>query len=443
MRGVVSDRRGAAAENGLPAPPPSVHSSLKSVRRELFLSIAALFAGAVLVALAALAVTLPFLESPVEGALFITAIIVADLAVIFFFLQFLLHRSVFRPLEDVGYHAERIASGAWEESIPGGANAELDRLARSLNAMAGKFRADRELLAENVNSLDRTNQELVLATEELIRSARMASVGTLAAGLAHEVGNPLGALMNYLDLARRRIRGGGDQDAAVESAVEEARRIDRIIRSILNFSRPAEEGEEVRSIPFAEVISRAVQLLEGRGVFEGVRLERREEPGAHRVRARPQHLEQVLVNLLMNALWAIRDADRQEIVISLRSGPAVHKVPVRRRRDNDPPEIDYWHRRRIPLLLAEGTARRAMAMGDAGNEVILEVSDSGPGIPDRILPFIFDPFYTTKEPGEGTGVGLAITTRIVQELGGTVEAANRPVGGAQFTVRFPEVPEDG
>jgi len=425
------------------SPSPTPGPSLKSVRRDLLLSIAALFVGAVLVALAALALTLPLLESPVEGALFITAIIIADLAVIFFFLQYLLHRSVFRPLEEVGDHAERIASGAWDESIPGGGNAEMDRLARSLNAMAGKFREDRELLAENVSSLDRTNQELVLTTEELVRSARMASVGTLAAGLAHEVGNPLGALMAYLDLARRRIRGGGDFDAAVESAVEEARRIDRIIRSILNFSRPATEGDEIRSVPFSEVIDRSVQLLDGRGVLDGVSLDRREEPGAHLVRARPQHLEQVLVNLLMNALWAIREGDRREIVISLRSGRAVRNVPVKRRRDNDPPEVDYSHRRRIPLLLSEGTARRAMAMGDVATDVIVEVSDSGPGIPDRVLPYIFDPFYTTKEPGEGTGVGLAITTRIVQELGGTVEAANRPEGGARFTVRFPEVPEDG
>jgi len=426
-----------SASGRVPASPPY------SIRRELLVTVAALFVGAVLVALVALAITLPLLDSPAEGALFIGAIVVADLAVIFFFLQYLLRRSVFRPLEQIGEHAERIASGAYEERIPGGGNREMDRLASSLNTMADQFMADRELLAENVTSLDLTNQELVQTTEELVRSARMASVGTLAAGLAHEVGNPLGALMAYLDVARRRLRLGTDLETTLESAAEEARRIDRIIRSILDFSRPAAEEEELRTIALCEVIDRVLQLLEGRGALDGVSVQRHEEPAPCRVSARPQHLEQVLVNLLMNALWAVRDRDVREVMITLRSGPAIRPMKLKRRRDNDPPEVDYYHRRRIPLLLSEGTARRAMAQGESASDVILEVSDTGPGIPEKVLPFIFDPFYTTKEPGEGTGVGLAITTRIVQELGGQVEAANRREGGARFTVRLPEVPEDG
>jgi C4-dicarboxylate-specific signal transduction histidine kinase len=161
------------------------------------------------------------------------------------------------------------------------------------------------------------------------------------------------------------------------------------------------------------------------------------------VNARPQYLEQVLVNLLMNALWAVRGVERPEILIDVRAGPAVRDSSVRRRRDDDPPEVDYSHRRRIPLLFSEGTARRAMTGGESVRDVVLVVSDNGPGIPIENLPFIFDPFYTTKEPGKGTGVGLAITTRIVQELGGRIEAGNRPEGGARFTVRLPEAAEDG
>jgi two-component system C4-dicarboxylate transport sensor histidine kinase DctB len=84
-----------------------------------------------------------------------------------------------------------------------------------------------------------------------------------------------------------------------------------------------------------------------------------------------------------------------------------------------------------------------MAGGEVARDVIIVVSDNGPGIPVDNLPFIFDPFYTTKEPGKGTGVGLAITTRIVQELGGRIDAANRAEGGARFTVRLPEASEVG
>jgi C4-dicarboxylate-specific signal transduction histidine kinase len=397
-----------------------------------------LFAGAVLLALAALAVTLPRLESAAQGAFLIAGIVTADLAITFIFMRYFLQRSVFGPLERIAEQAERIAGGAYEERIPGGGGAELDLLARSLNTMAGAFITDREKLAENVASLDRTNQDLVETTEELVRAARMASIGTLAAGLAHEVGNPLGALMGYLDVARNRIRAGGDPGETLESATDEARRIDRIVRSVLDFATPGRESEGPPTVSLVRVTDRALELLKTRGALSGVTVTTRAEPGSHMVNAHPQYLEQVLVNLLMNALWAVRESASPEILIDLRSGPAIRDLPVKRRREDDPPEVDYSHRRRIPLLFSEGTARRAMGGGESARDVILVVSDNGPGIPAASLPFIFDPFYTTKEPGKGTGVGLAITTRIVQELGGKIDAGNRPEGGARFTVRLPE-----
>jgi two-component system, NtrC family, sensor kinase len=334
----------------LKPPPTGTSRPRRSVRRELLFSVAVLFAGAVAVALMAVAVTLPFLESPAEGAILIAAIVAADLAVIFLFLRHILRRSVFEPLERIGEHAATIARGAYETRIPGGGGAELEELARNLNTMAERFIEDRETLAENVASLDRTNQDLVATTEEFVRAARMASIGTLAAGLAHEVGNPLGALMGYLDVARRRTGNGGDAAPLLDASLEEARRIDRIVRSVLEFAKEGggEEGGPP-TVPFSDVVDRAVELLE---------------------------------------------------------------------------------------------ARRAMDAGEAARDVILEVSDNGPGIPEEVLPYVFDPFFTTKEPGKGTGVGLAITTRIVQELGGRVEAGNRPGGGARFTVRLPEAPEE-
>jgi hypothetical protein len=415
----------------------------RSVRRELLVSMAVLFTGAVLLALAALAVTLPRLDSPAQGAFLIAGIVTADLAITFIFMRYFLQRTVFRPLERIAAQAEWIAGGAYEERIPGGDGAELDRLAQSLNTMAQAFLADREKLAENVISLDRTNQDLVETTEELVRAARMASIGTLAAGLAHEVGNPLGALMAYLDVARNRIHSGGDSEGPMESAMDEARRIDRIVRSVLDFADPGRDAEGPPNVSVIRVIDRSLELLKTRGALDGITVTTRAEPGDQIVNARPQYLEQILVNLLMNALWAVRESESPEILIDLRAGPAVRDLPVKRRRDDDPPEVDYSHRRRIPLLFSEGTARRAMTGGEAARDVILIVSDNGPGIPADSLPFIFDPFYTTKEPGEGTGVGLAITTRIVQELGGRIEAGNRPEGGARFTVRLPEASEGG
>jgi two-component system NtrC family sensor kinase len=411
-----------------------------SVRRELLVSTAILFAAGVLVAVAAVSVTLPLLDSPVAAAVFIGGIVIADLAILIHFLRSLLLRSVFTPLERIGEHAERIAGGAYDPTIPPEAGEELDRLVRHLNTMAEKFISDQQKLSENVRSLDRTNQELVATTEELVRAARLASVGTLASGVAHEVGNPLGALMGCLDVLKRRAETGGDLVGPIDSAAEEARRIDRIVRSILDFARPSERREGIAAISVPDVLDRCLALLDGRGALKGVSVERIVQPGVHLVRARAQHVEQVLLNLLMNALWAVRNGKDPQLRVRVGAEPALGRA-VRVRRADDPPGVDYTHRRRIPLLMGRGTAREAMEAVQGARDVVLRVEDNGPGIPQELLPRVFDPFFTTKAPGEGTGLGLTITARIVQELGGTVDADNREQGGARFTVRLPEAGE--
>jgi two-component system NtrC family sensor kinase len=413
-----------------------------SVRQELLVSTAVLFLGGVLVAVAAVALTLPLLDSSLQAAVFIGGIVVADLAILVVFLRSLLLRSVFGPLERIGEHAERIAAGSYDPRIPPEDGEELDRLIRGLNVMAEKFISDQDKLSENVRSLDRTNQELVATTEELVRAARMASVGALASGVAHEVGNPLGALMGCLDVLKRRIELGGDLASPLESAVEEADRIDRIVRSILDFARPGGEQSahpEVVSVP--DVLARSLDLLEGRGATAGIEVTQVVELGVLSVRGRAQHLEQIFLNLLMNAIWAVRDRPSPEIRVRVTS-EGVQERRIESRRADDPPGVNYSHRRRIPLLIGRGTAREAMEAADGAREVVVRVEDNGPGVPPDRLPSLFDPFFTTKAPGEGSGLGLTITARIVQELGGTVDAENQEGGGARFTVRIPQAMEE-
>jgi C4-dicarboxylate-specific signal transduction histidine kinase len=403
-----------------------------------------LFVGAVAVAVGAAVFALPALDSATRAAVFITLVIAADLAIVFGVVHWLLGRAVFEPLGRIGAHAEQIAGGAYEHRIPTEEGEELDRLVRSLNTMAERLISDQKKLVENVRSLDRTNRDLVETTEELVRAARMVAVGTLAAGLAHEVGNPLGALIGYLDVARRRASGRGDLEPPLESAVEEARRIDRIVRSVLEFASPERgrgpNGEVARkgavSVPHA--VDRALALLEGRGALAGVEVRNEIEPGSHLVTGLPQHLEQILLNLLMNAILAVRGRPGPELIVRVSSGPAVRDRFIPRRMD-DPPEINYSHRRRLPALLAEGEAVHEAPLG---TEVILDVLDNGPGIPPDRISRLFDPFYTTRAPGEGTGLGLSITARIVEELGGRILVANREEGGARFTVRLPEVTQE-
>ena len=289
----------------------------------------------------------------------------------------------------------------------------------------------RELLQDNVASLERTNRELVEARAETIRAARLASVGTLAAGIAHEVGNPLGAIIAYVDVARTRARRGDTNLEILDSIREEADRIHRIVRGLLDYARPGEQ--EVAPRAPAEVVYRVRELLEHQGRFVGVETRWEVSPDTPLVTMDPHRLEQVLVNLIMNALDAMSEAEPRRLTLRV-YGDLGEALLLPSRRENDPPGVNYMHRRRIsrdeggigvnPVFVAERV-------------VVLEVWDSGPGIAAQDMSRVFDPFFTTKKLGHGTGLGLAICARLVEGMGGGIEAKNAPDGGARFIIRLP------
>lgn len=439
-----------------------------TISAELLASTAVLFGAALIVAVLAAALLFPYLQTPASLALFLGLILVADLAILFLFLRSLLQKNLLGPLDRIGAHAQRIAGGDYEHRIPGTDRQELDRMVDSVNRMAERLIRDQHLLAENVQSLEETNRELATTTDELVRTARMASVGTLAGGIAHEVGNPLGALRTSLDVARRRADGGGDVVEALEMAREEAKRIHAIIQSVMTLARP-ESGElTTREVDLPREVERAVSLLQGRGVMEGVAMQILvDEPEPPSLRTRPQLLEQVLVNLLMNAVQATQRRERAMEARTQRTEPGdgegiqeggppsegltsepiqirIGAVPPpfrgrEPRREEDPPGVDFSHRRRMNRL---SRGEESMPGLRRGPDAVVEIADRGPGIPAEDRHRIFDPFFTTREPGQGTGMGLAITGRIVQELGGELEVEDRDGGGALFRLRLPSGLED-
>ena len=339
---------------------------------------------------------------------------------------------VLRPVEDMVDGAERIASGLERERLPGSDTAEIERLSRAVNRMAGRLIHNQDLLAENVRSLDETNRELSAARSSLARADKLASIGQLASGIAHEIGNPLGAILGYVELGRR----SGEREAEWLSGIShEAGRINAIVRGLLDYGRP--KAAATREVNVNPVIEQAVELMRVQGRLKDVEVRMDLASGNAAVTADPFQLEQVLVNLLLNSIDAIEETGAPRW-LGVRSRSTTITAGDRwgsiRGRSGDPQGIDYSHLRRLDQTRDPGPARQ-LTEGDSAVEIMM--MDSGPGIPAEDVRRVFDPFFTTKEPGLGTGLGLAVSARLIEIMGGTIEAVPADDDGATFRILLP------
>jgi two-component system NtrC family sensor kinase len=410
------------------APPP--------LRRELLLAFGVLFGAGILIASVGIALVLPILDSPTEAAFYVLTLLLAESVVISIFGLRTVGRTLLEPMDRLVEDVKTIASGAYEHRIRPVPTQELQAVADSVNALAERLIQDQRALAMNVESLDETNQALLEARAQVIRAARLASTGTLASGIAHELGNPLGALLAYVDVARSRAGSEGRETELLDSVRDEAVRIDRIIRSLLDFARSKKAAAGSESI--WPVVERVRDLLEAQGRLDGLECRWELDGDVPPVLMDPQRLEQVLVNLLLNALDAVSNREDGAVRVTVRAepGPGTH---FPRRRTGDPPGINYAHRRRVARM--EDSAP-VSPLFSSEKVVVVTVEDNGPGMPEGHLEEIFDPFFTTKEPGKGTGLGLALSAQLVEGMGGELVAGNRREGGAVFTLRLPEATVD-
>ncbi len=302
---------------------------------------------------------------------------------------YLLGRNVVHPVRRLLQTTRRVAAGDLTLEVPVSGPGEIAELAGAFNGMLQALRQSRRETEEHIASLQQVNAELLSARQQLLRSERLASVGHLAAGMAHEIGNPLGAIIGYLELLKAELPDRGQADLA-ERSLAEAARIDRLVRDLLDFAAPDKE-EQGRADP-ARVLAEARTLLQRQGKFEGLDLVYDCPERLPAVRVTDRRLLQVLINLVLNACDA---------------------------------------------LAGRGTL--GLSGGVAGDAVWLAVSDSGPGIPDEVQRQMFDPFYSTKPEGKGRGLGLAVCHRIVEEAGGRIEVRSGAGAGTTFTVRLPTV----
>jgi len=371
-----------------------------SLRTELVVNIAVLATGALVLAVVS-ALLAPLLGNTQSGAVMLVSLVVVDLLIFIAFGRYLIARLITRPIDKLVGATEAVAAGELTRRAPEAATRELDLLAGSVNRMTDR---------------------LLDAQSALVRAEKLASVGRLAAGIAHEVGNPLSAIGNYVELLRRR---GADADV-VTSIEREAGRIDGIVRSLMAYARPRATSRE--SLDLADIARGAVDLLRSQGVLRPVDVQVHLAEPAPMILGDRVALEQVLVNLLLNAVDAAGGGGH----IAVSVAPTTLGVEVESpRRLTDVPGAG-------PVARNERRSGRHLpGVSDGTRAAQLLVADSGPGVPDELLGRIFDPFFTTKDPGRGTGLGLAIVQRIIEDHGGRVDVTRAREGGAAFTVTLP------
>jgi signal transduction histidine kinase len=339
----------------------------------------------------------------------VAAMVVADVLVFTAFGAYLLRRRIVLPLQRLSAAAREVAGGALETRVPVAGAREAAEVGRSFNEMTDALEGRTGALEKAVVELRGANRDLRRARAGLDRAERLAAVGRLAAGVAHEVGNPIGAILAFLDLASRDSGISDATRAYLERAGREGERVRTILRQLLDFSRPPRPTPT--SLDLATLADQTVALVSAQRRYDGICFGVERDGAPPPVRADSSAVMQILLNLIVNAADAVAGVPEPSVMLRVR--PSVLQV----RTGDD----------------AEGAIERRTP-----DAVECVVADNGCGIPEADRERVFDPFFTSKPPGEGTGLGLSNAQRLAEELDGRLELVAPPEGArTAFALRLP------
>lgn len=297
---------------------------------------------------------------------------------------FMLRRIVVVPLERLLKATERVIAGDYSHHVYLPGSAEISGLADSFNLM-------QITLKERRDEVERHLQALQASRLETFRSEKMASVGLLAAGMAHEIGAPLAGIIGYSGILAEELAGDAEKSDYLRRIADDAGRIDRLVKDLLNYARPVKP--EIERIDVREFLEDLFAMLERQGLFKRIHASLHTSEGLPALYLDRHQLLQVIMNLVINA----RDAM-----------PAGGEVVIG-------------------------------AMRGEGESVVIFVKDSGDGIAPENVEKIFEPFFTTKETGSGTGLGLAISARLVESFKGVLKVDSEVGKGSTFSLILPGV----
>ena len=303
-------------------------------------------------------------------------------------------RYLTQPLSDLTSMAQQLGEGRLDRRMHIESDGEIGQLSLAFDNMADSLQAAQETLEQKV--AERT-EALEHSQQQLLQAAKLASIGELAGGVAHEINNPASIMLMRIaqleeELGALNVSEEATEDVAVIG--RQVEKISRIVSGLLTFSRRS--TTELRPLDVNDVVRRTVHLMEDLVKSRGIELELDLAGALPRTRGDSSQIEQVLLNLVNNALDAMPRGGRITFITRVSGGDE-----------------------------------------NRGPAVKLSVVDTGTGIAPEHLDRIFDPFFTTKEPGEGTGLGLSVSYGIAEQHGGVLEASSAPDVGTRFDLRLP------
>jgi len=302
-----------------------------------------------------------------------------------------------RPIRSLAAAAAAVGAGDWRKEVTIRGKDEVAALARTFNTMLAQLRESKTRLEEDAERLEEELQRRKALQQQLIQSAKLAALGTLAAGVAHELNQPL-TVIRALAQELQGCREVGDEaiQVLIEIEAQTTRMMDTIAH-LRTFSRDARRKKA--AVQINAVIKRALGMVGQQLQNRGIALDAQLAEGLPEITANDIQIEQVLLNLLTNARDALEGVEEPRLWI-----------------------------------------RSSLTVGEGKNQalpwVVVEVSDNGPGIPRELRDRIFEPFFTTKEAGRGTGLGLAVSHGIISDHGGRIELAEG-ASGATFRIWLP------
>lgn len=336
------------------------------------------------------------------GGLFVSIISVA--------LCIILYNFVSKPISLLEEGMKRIAQGDLDYEIKINTSDEMGLLARTFNNMTNDIKRYKENMENWTKALEEEIQkktaEIMKAHEQLINAEKLASLGRMAAGVAHELNSPLTGIVTFAHLMLKRLPPENKQDREdLEIIIEQANRCSKIIKGLLGFSRKA-TAERVE-ININTLLDSTIAMVRNQAKFHNIKFVLNFDESLPMIHVDPNQMQQVFLNLLINAADAMNE--RGQITIATRTVGESEETP--------------WFK---------------MGHPQEGKKYIeIEFTDTGPGIPEEYMGKIFEPFFTTKPVGKGTGLGLAVSYGIIKRHGGNITVRSEPGKGASFFIRLP------